>query len=97
MAEYHKIPPQAPLMYDARKAAEQNGRAAMAWFAEYEQAAAALTEAQATIARLEAALAPFAEAADECDEWGHDDENQAPIDAAQCRAARAALSPGKGE
>ena len=55
--------------------------------------ASALTEAQATIARLREALEPFAEAAEECDDCGYDDNNQAPIDAGQCRAARAALSP----
>ena len=48
--------------------------------------------AEAEIARLREALEPFAEAAEECDEYGFDDSNQAPVDAGQCREARAALS-----
>ena len=64
------------------------------------EAATALAEAQAEIARLREALEPFAEAAEECDEYGFDDSNQAPVDAGQCREARAALSSphaAKGE
>lgn len=56
--------------------------------------------AEAEIARLREALEPFAEAAEECDEYGFDDSNQAPVDAGQCREARAALSSphaAKGE
>lgn len=45
---------------------------------------------RAKVAKLEDALAPFAEAADEADEWPLDDHNQAPVDVGQCRAARAA-------
>ena len=64
------------------------------------EAATAIAEAQAEIARLREALEPFAEAAEECDEYGFDDSNQAPVDAGQCREARAALSSphaAKGE
>ncbi len=50
---------------------------------------------EARIAELEGVLSPFADIADECDEWAMDDGNQAPIDAGQCRAARAALQGGK--
>ena len=56
--------------------------------------------AEAEIVRLREALEPFAEAAEECDEYGFDDSNQAPVDAGQCREARAALSSphaAKGE
>ena len=59
-----------------------------------------MAEAAAEIARLREALEPFAEAAEECDEYGFDDSNQAPVDAGQCREARAALSSphaAKGE
>lgn len=58
---------------------------------------AAITEKDAEIARLREALEPFSEAAEECDEYGFDDSNQAPVDAGQCREARAALAQGKGE
>lgn len=46
---------------------------------------------EAEIARLRYALMPFAEAAEEADDWGHDDDNQAPVCCGQCREARAAL------
>ena len=41
---------------------------------------------------LAEALMPFSEAADECDDYEHDDQQQAPVDAGQCRAAREALT-----
>ena len=46
---------------------------------------------KAEVERLQEALTPFAEAADEADDCGFDDFNQAPIDCGQCREARAAL------
>lgn len=50
--------------------------------------------AEAEVARLKAALKPFAEAADECDECGFDDFNQAPVTAGDCREARTSLGGG---
>ena len=49
---------------------------------------------RARLAAMEGALQPFADAADESDEWGYDDDNQAPVTAGQCRDARAALTDG---
>jgi hypothetical protein len=46
---------------------------------------------RAEVDRLRGALGPFADAADEMDEYGYDDENQAPVTAGDCREARAAL------
>lgn len=57
--------------------------------------AAELIAARAKLAAAEGladALRPFSEAAEECDDYGHDDQNQAPVDAGQCRAAREALA-----
>lgn len=54
-------------------------------------------ELEAKLARLRAACSPIHEAADECDEWNHDDDNQAPVDAGTCRAIRAELMGGKDE
>lgn len=47
---------------------------------------------EAENARLREALHPFADAADEADEWGHDDWNQAAVYVGWCRAARAELN-----
>ncbi len=52
---------------------------------------------QARCERLEGALHVFADAADDCDECGFDDFNQAPVSAGECRAARAALNDTDGE
>lgn len=57
--------------------------------------AAALDEVEALraeVARLREALEPFAEAAEEADEYGFDDENQAAVDCGMCRCARAVLT-----
>jgi hypothetical protein len=63
------------------------------------EAAAALSEAQATIARLEAALRPFALMADQVEEWqkGARLDCEAEFKAADLFNARAALSPREGE
>ena len=56
--------------------------------------AAALDEVaklRSRVVRLQDALAPFAEAAEEADDYGFDDMNQAPVDCGVCREARAAL------
>ena len=47
------------------------------------------------IADLEKALMPIASAADEADEYGFDDNTQAPIDCGNCREARAVLDGTK--
>lgn len=46
---------------------------------------------KAEVERLRDTLIPFAEAADEADDCGFDEFNQAPVDCGQCREARAAL------
>jgi hypothetical protein len=51
---------------------------------------------KAEVERLRDALILFAEAADEADDCGFDDFNQAPIDCGQCREARAALQENTG-
>jgi len=53
--------------------------------------AALLDAANARIAELEKVLGPFADAAAEGDEWGADDQTQAPITFGECRVARGAL------
>jgi len=47
--------------------------------------------AEVRSAQLDAALQPFANAADEADEYDYEDETQAPVYCGQCRAARAAM------
>lgn len=46
----------------------------------------------ARVAELEAALAPFSDAADEADDWDGEDNDQAPVSCGQCREARATLA-----
>jgi len=60
------------------------------------QANARAEAAEAALSEAREALRPFIEAAEECDEWGYDDDNQAPVTAGDCRAARAAADGGKG-
>jgi hypothetical protein len=56
-----------------------------------------MREAADRIEALEAALRPFADAADEADDWEYEDETQAPVYCGQCRAARATLTDSEGK
>lgn len=72
------------------------------WYPDINQAIAAWntraeTAKDARIAELEAALKPFADAADEADEWGHDEHSVAAVSVGDCRIARAALTHPKPE
>jgi len=60
-----------------------------------ESLAAELITARAKIEAAEnlaEAARPIADAAEECDEYRFDDQNQAPVDAGQCRELREALA-----
>lgn len=46
------------------------------------------------IEALEKALAPVAFAADEADEYEHEDDTQAPLSCGDCRKARSVLDEG---
>ena len=52
---------------------------------------------EAKLAKAVALLEEFADVADEADEYGFDDFNQAPINCGQCRAVRAALAELEAE
>ena len=76
---------------DAMQVQTANARAIATW----PTIAAELIAARAKLAaaeRLVEALMPFSEAAEECDDYDHDDQQQAPVDAGQCRAARKAVA-----
>lgn len=49
------------------------------------------------VSELVEALEVFENAADECDEYGEEDNFQAPVTAGECRKARQALARYRGE